>query len=52
MVNLLSQYAAYEFIEKNLKESKYCKKVMKKDFKKNLIINEEEEQFQSSNTCL
>ena len=35
-----------------LKEYQYCKKVMKKSFNKNLIISEEEEkQFQSSNTC-
>ena len=27
------------------------KKVMKKHFNKNLIMSEEEEQFQSSNTC-
>ena len=32
-----------------LKEYKYCKKVMKKHFNKNLISVEEEEQFQSSN---
>ena len=43
--------AAYEFIEKILKEFEYCKKVMKKHFNKNLIMSEEEEQFQSSNTC-
>ena len=28
----------------------YCKKVMKKHFDKRLIMSEEEEQFQSSNT--
>ena len=43
--------AAYEFIKAILKEYKYCKKVMKKHFNKNLIMTEEEEQFQSSNTC-
>ena len=43
--------AAYEFIKATLKEFKYCKKVMKKHFNKNLIMSEEEEQFQSSNTC-
>ena len=43
--------AAYEFIKAILKEYKYCKKVMKKHFNKNLIMSEEEEQFQSSNTC-
>ena len=44
--------AAYEFIKAILKEFEYCKKVMKKHFNKNLIMTEEEEkQFQSSNTC-
>ena len=43
--------AAYEFIEAIIKEHEYCKKVMKKHFNKNLIMSEEEEQFQSSNTC-
>ena len=43
--------AAYEFIEAILKELEYCKKVMKKNFNKNLIMNKEEEQFQSSNIC-
>ena len=43
--------AGYEFIIAILKEYEYCKKVMKKHFDKNLIMSEEEEQFQSSNTC-
>ena len=44
--------AAYEFIKAILKEYQYCKKVMNKHFNKNLIMSEEEEkQFQSSNTC-
>ena len=43
--------AAYEFIKAILKEFEYCKKVMKKHFNKNLIMSEEEEQFQSSNIC-
>ena len=43
---------AYEFIEAIIKECKYCKKVMKKRFNKNLIISEEEEHlFQQSNSC-
>ena len=42
---------AFKFIEAILKEYKYCKKVMKKHFNKNLIMSEEEEEFQSSNTC-
>ena len=42
--------AAYEFIKAILKEYKYCKKIMKKHFNKNLITNEEE-QFQLSNVC-
>ena len=37
--------AAYEFIKTNLKEFKYCKKIMKKHFNKNLIMSEEEEEF-------
>ena len=44
--------AAYRFIETILKEYEYCKKVMKKYFNKNLIMTEEEEEnFQSGNTC-
>ena len=43
--------AAFEFIEPILKEYEYCKKIMKKHFNKILIMSEEEEQFQSSNTC-
>ena len=35
--------AAYEFTKAILKEYKYCKKIMKKHFNKNLIMNEEEE---------
>ena len=43
--------AAYEFIKSILKEYQYCKKIMKKYFNKNLIMSQEEEEFQSSNTC-
>ena len=43
--------AAYEFIKAILKEYKYCKKIMKKHFNKNLIMNEEEYWFQQSNSC-
>ena len=43
---------AYEFIKAIGKKYQYCKKVMNKHFNKNLIMTEEEEkQFQSSNTC-
>ena len=42
--------AAYKFIEAILKEYEYYKKVMKKHFNKNLVMTEDEEQFQSSNT--
>ena len=38
--------ADFRFIEAILKEYEYCKKVMKKHFNKNLIMTEEEEQFQ------
>ena len=41
---------AFKFFEAILKEYEYCKKVMKKLFNKNLIMTEEEEQFQSRNT--
>ena len=46
--------AAYEFIKVTLKEYKYkyCKKVMEKRYKKNLIMSEEEEHlFHRSNSC-
>ena len=44
--------AAYEFIKVILKEYKYCNKVVKKHFNKNLIMSEEEEHlFQQSNSC-
>ena len=44
--------AAYEFIKAILKEYKYCKKIIKKYFNKNLIMSEEEEHlFQQSNSC-
>ena len=42
---------AYVFIKAILKEYEYCRKVMKKFFNKNLIMNEEEEKFQLSNVC-
>ena len=44
------EIAAYKFIEEIHEEYECCKKVMKKHFNKNLILTEEEEQFQSSNT--
>ena len=44
--------AAYEFIKAILKEHKYCKKIMKDQFNKNLIMTEKEEYlFQQSNNC-
>ena len=42
LMNLLKQF---------LKSISVVKKVMQKHSNKNLIISEEEEQFQSSNTC-
>ena len=36
--------AAYEFIKAIFKELKYCKKVMKKYFNKNLMMSEKEEE--------
>ena len=42
----------YIFIETILEEYKHCKKVMKKHFKKNLVMTiEDEKRFQSSNKC-
>ena len=44
--------AAYEFIKSFLKEHKYCKKIMKDQFNKNLVMSEKEEYlFQQSNSC-
>ena len=44
--------AAYEFIKAILEECKYCKKIMKEHFNKNLVMTEEEEHlFQESNNC-
>ena len=43
---------AQKFIESILQEYECCKKVMKKHFNENLImIEKDEENFQSSNTC-
>ena len=42
-----SENAAYNFIKMMLKEFGCCKKVMKKHFKKNLIMTEEEDNFLS-----
>ena len=35
--------AAYKFVKAILEERKYCKKIMKDQFNKNLIMTEEEE---------
>ena len=44
--------AAYEFVEVTFKEHKYCKKLTKKHFDKNLVMTEQEEYlFQKSNNC-
>ena len=43
--------AAYEFIKAILEERKYCKKIMKDQFNKNLVMTEEEYLFQQSNNC-
>ena len=44
--------AAYEFIKAILKEHKYCKKIMKGQLNKNLVMTEKEEYlFQQSNSC-
>ena len=44
--------AAYEFIKAIFQEHKYCRKIIKKHFNKNLVMTEEEEHlFQQSNSC-
>ena len=44
--------AADEFIKTTLEEHKYCKKIMKKSFNKNLVMTEKAELlFQKSNNC-
>ena len=44
--------AAYGFIKAIPKEYKYCRKVMNKQFNKNLIMREREEHlFQQSSSC-
>ena len=43
--------AAYEFIKSILKEHKYCKKIMKDQLNKNLVMTEKERLFQQSNNC-
>ena len=43
--------AAYQFIKTILEEYECWKKVMKKHVNKDLIMSEEEKQFQLSNTC-
>ena len=45
----MSKNSAYRLIKAILEEYKYCKKIMKKHFNKNLIMTEEEENlFQKS----
>ena len=51
IVAFRGENAAYEFIKAIFKEYQYCKKVTKKHFNKNLIMSEEEEQYQSKNPC-
>ena len=44
--------AAYEFIKSILQKHKYCKKIMKDQFNKNLVMTEKGEYlFQQSNNC-
>ena len=42
--------SAFKFIKAIIKEYEYCKKIMKKHFNKNVIMSEEEEQFQLSSS--
>ena len=44
--------AVYRFIKAIIEEYDYCKKMIKKHFNQNFIMSaEEEERFQSSNSC-
>ena len=46
------QKAVYKFMEKMLDEVKYCKKIMKKEFDKPLVITEkDEEDFKKAKEC-
>ena len=57
MIDLLRQFYrgendAYGFMKAILKEHKYFRKIIKKQFNKNLIMSKEEEHlFQQSNSC-
>ena len=51
-INYRGENAAHEFIKAILEEYKYCRKIMKEYFNKNLVIREEEEHlFKKSNSC-
>ena len=44
--------AVYKFIEVIVKDNKYCRRIIKKHFNKNLVMSAEAEvRFQSSNKC-
>ena len=46
------KHVVYRLIETILEKYDYCKKLIKKDFNKNLVMSEKDEQiFQSSNKC-
>ena len=52
IVAFRGENAAYQFIKAILEQYKYCKKVIKKHFNKNLLMSEEEEDlFQRGNSC-
>ena len=52
IVAFRGENATYEFIKGILREYQYCKRVAKKHFDRSLImIEEQEKQFQLSNTC-
>ena len=46
IVAFRGENAAFKFIEEILKEYQYCKNLMKKHFNKNVIMSDEEEEFQ------
>ena len=52
IVIYIGKNASDEFIKAILEERKYCKKIMKDQFNKNLVMTEEEKHlFQQSNNC-
>ena len=50
-VSYRGKNATYRFIKAIFSEYNYCKKLIKKNFNKNVVMSAEEERFQLSNSC-